>query len=58
MRIIKATYDGRTFHPDEPLALPADTRVTLVWYVEEPEPALDSVNAADIDVLRANETFA
>lgn len=41
MQIIKATYDGRDFHPDEPLALPPDTRVTLTVHVEEPGAAVD-----------------
>lgn len=37
MQIIKATYDGRDFHPDEPLELPPNTRVTLTVHLEDPQ---------------------
>jgi hypothetical protein len=37
MRIIKATFDGETFCPDEPLDLPPGTRVTLTVHPEDPE---------------------
>lgn len=56
MRIIKATYDGRDFHPDEPLTLPPNTRVTLAVHPEEPDRERDP--AADVELPRTNETFA
>jgi hypothetical protein len=35
-KTITGTYDGRDIHPDEPLPLPRNTRVTLTWRAEEP----------------------
>lgn len=29
MKRVKATYDGEVFHPDEPVKIPPNTRVTL-----------------------------
>lgn len=36
-RTITGTYDGRDIHPDEPLPLARNTRVTLTVHMEEPE---------------------
>lgn len=40
-RTITGTYDGRDIHPDEPLPLPRNTRVTLTWRAEEPKEEND-----------------
>jgi hypothetical protein len=37
MRIARATYDGEHLLLDEPLSLPANTRVTVTVHVEDPE---------------------
>jgi hypothetical protein len=37
MRIAKATYDGEHLLLDEPLSLPANTRVTVTVHVEDPD---------------------
>lgn len=45
-KTITATYDGRAIHPDEPLPLPRDTRVTITVHAEEPtEEGDDDVGA-------------
>lgn len=48
MKIIKATYDGRNLHPDEPLTLPPNTRATLTVHVEDPETAVDIDSALGV----------
>jgi len=60
MRIIKAAYDGRSFHPDEPVALPPNTRVMLRLRAEPAEPDTDRnpLAAADIELPHIHETFA
>lgn len=34
-RTITARYDGRAIHPDEPLPLPRDTRITIMVHSEK-----------------------
>lgn len=58
-KTITATYDGRDIHPDEPLPLPRDTRLTITWQenaVQDPDE--DPLAAADIEWPRTSETFA
>lgn len=45
-KTITATYNGRDLHPDEPLPLPRNTRVTLTWRAEEPVKEVDEDVAA------------
>ena len=40
-RTITGTYDGRDIHPDEPLPLPRNTRVTLTLHSDELEKDAD-----------------
>jgi hypothetical protein len=55
MKRVNATYDGEVFHPDEPVEIPPNTRVTLS--VDEPaeektgEPYsfLKAVRAANLE---------
>ncbi len=34
---IKARYDGRAIHPDEPLPLPRGTRLAITWQADDTE---------------------
>jgi hypothetical protein len=56
-RTITARYDGRAIHPDEPLPLPRDTRLTITVHATEPGEG-NPLAAADIPLPRTNETFA
>lgn len=49
-KTITATYDGRAIHPDEPLPLPRDTRVTITVHAEEPEEDDDVGVSTFLDV--------
>ncbi|HEU4558198.1 MAG TPA: hypothetical protein VFS20_10125 [Longimicrobium sp.] len=49
-KTIKATYNGRTLYPDEPLPLPRDTRVTLTVHADEPEEDNDVGVSTFLDV--------
>ena len=40
-KTITATFDGRSFVPDEPPELAAGTVVRIEWRGEEPAPAVD-----------------
>ena len=40
-KTITALYDGRAIHPDEPLPLPRDTRLSITWEAEDPQPDPD-----------------
>jgi len=56
-RTVTATYDGRDIHPDQPLPLPRDARITLTWRENEPGDE-DPLAAADIPLPYTGETFA
>jgi hypothetical protein len=44
--VINGTYDGRAIHPDEPLPLARNTRITITVHAEEPrEEGDDDVGA-------------
>ncbi|HEU4558199.1 MAG TPA: hypothetical protein VFS20_10130 [Longimicrobium sp.] len=58
MKIINATYDGRTIYPDEPLPLPRDTRITVTVHMPEPDAEPNPLDAANVELPRSNETFA
>lgn len=47
-RTITGTYDGRDIHPDEPLPLPRDTRVTLTVHADEPEEDIGATTFFDV----------
>ena len=36
-KTITARYDGRAIHPDEPLPLPRDSRITITVHADEQE---------------------
>ncbi|HET7460249.1 MAG TPA: hypothetical protein VFJ82_03340 [Longimicrobium sp.] len=55
-KTITATYDRREIHPDEPLPLPRDTRLTITW--QESAVVEDPLAAAYIELPRTSETFA
>lgn len=57
-KTITARYDGRAIHPDEPLPLPRDTRVTLTVHTEEPGSDSCPLAAAEVELPRTSETFA
>ena len=40
---VTATYDGRDIHPDVPLPLPRDTRITLTWQAERADPEPEAI---------------
>ena len=56
-KTIKARYDGRAIHPDEPLSLPSGTRLTITWHADDPQQgADDDVGATTFfDVARSLE---
>ena len=35
-KTVTAIWDGKLIHPDEPLPLPRDTRITITVHAEEP----------------------
>ncbi|HYH78187.1 MAG TPA: hypothetical protein VEX86_00270 [Longimicrobium sp.] len=57
-RTITATYDGRDIHPDEPLPLPRDTRITITVHAEATDRESEPLSAGDVEQPRTNETFA
>jgi hypothetical protein len=57
-KTITATYDGRDIHPDEPLPLPRDTRITITVHAAETDREPNPLAAADVELPRTNETFA
>jgi len=57
-KTIQARYDGRAIHPDEPLPLPRDTRITITVHTEEPHSESHPLAGADVELPRTNETFA
>jgi hypothetical protein len=47
-KTIKAVYDGRAIHPDEPLPLPRDARITITVHSEEPEEDVGATTFFDV----------
>lgn len=50
--VIAATFDGQVLRPEEPLALPANTRVRLTLETDEPVRAVGSSFLATAESLR------
>lgn len=52
-KTIQARYDGRAIHPDEPLPLPRDARITITVHAEEPQEDEDVGATTFFDVARS-----
>ena len=57
-KTVTARYDGRAIHPDEPLPLPRDARITITVHEEERDAEPNPLAAADVPLPRTSETFA